>query len=166
MKNIVLFSLLFVFLNVFGEQEYWVNGITGELTDEKLPDNLPDVGSAPTHLIPSDLGFFEAIQWNLEQQYRKQISQLESDLAKVQAEKENLSEKVQELQSENASKCGTFIDGWFYLDKIGWSYTTPVIYPYFYRFTTNSWYYHHKVDDSDDVVVYSYKENTWTYLYK
>ncbi len=111
MKNIVLFSLLFVFLNVFGKQEYWVNSTTGELTDEKLPDNLPDVGSAPTHLIPSDLGFFEAIQWNLEQQYRKQISQLESDLAKVKSEKENLSEKVQELQSENAGKRGSFMGG-------------------------------------------------------
>lgn len=177
MKKITI-SFLLLCANCFGEQQYWINGTTGETTDEPLPDNLPVLTGHPT-LIPNSFGLLDAVRHSITQEYQDKIDLLENQLAEKEAINNQLEEKIIELEnsqkdlkdikevlnSETSQATSTFIDGWAFLDKIGWVYTNPRLYPYFFVFEYNNWFYHFTAD-KHNLLVYSFQDETWQYLNK
>lgn len=146
-----LFYYFLFCLVCFGEQEYYINGLTGEVTDERIPEDVPDVGFAPTHIIPENLDLFDAVRHTIQKSYENKIKELE--------------ETIEQLKSDNSKQCSTFVNGWVYVDSMGWVYTTPLIYPYFYRVQSSSWYYHNN-SIKDQIIIYSYKDREWQSLFK
>lgn len=177
MKKITT-ALIFIYVNCFGAQDYWVDGLTGETTDEPLPDNLPVLSGHPT-LIPNSYGLLDAVRHSITQEYRDKIDALENQLSEKEATNKQLEEKILELEnynktlkdikevvnSETSQSTSTFIDGWAFLDKLGWVYTNPRLYPYFFVFEHNSWFYHFTAD-KHNLLVYSFEKETWQYLNK
>jgi len=55
-----------------------------------------------------------------------------------------------------------YTNGWFYEPSMGWLFTQPSIFPYFFQSTSNGWLYFQAENDIPGF--YNYSTKKWTML--
>lgn len=87
-----------------------------------------------------------------------------SDLIdELNKEKKQLKSNISALQTELDKPVGSLFDGWVYLPKSGWIYTSPKIYPY--AFSQNDGWLKYELG-TDPRRVFYFKQDEWRLLKK
>ena len=78
-------------------------------------------------------------------------------------EKKELKSEISDLKEQVGKPVGSLFDGWVYLPKSGWIYTSPKIYPY--AFSQNDGWLKYELG-TDPRRVFYFKEDAWKVLNK